>query len=345
MDRIGQPDPGVAAEVQRALDGKTKPRGSLGRLEALAVQFAAIRGEVRPELPVKAVAIMGADHGVVEEGVSAYPAEVTGQMLQNFASGGAAINVLARQVGAELVVLDMGVRIALPPGGPVRDGRVAAGTANFTRGPAMTRAQAIAAVTTGVRLAGELAGRGVTLLGMGEMGIGNSTAASAICAAFLGLPAAEVVGRGTGLDDPGLQRKIDAVERALQVNQPDRQDPFGVLAKLGGFEIAGLAGLVLGAAAARVPVICDGFIASSAALVAARRCPAARGFLIAGHRSVEPGHDRVLQALQLRPLLDLEMRLGEGTGAALAMSLVDGAVRVLREMATFASAGVSDSGR
>lgn len=345
MARIGRPDPVVAEQVQALLDNKTKPRGSLGRLEALAVQYAAIRRQARPEPPCKAIVVMGADHGVADEGVSAYPAEVTGQMLRNFAAGGAAINVLARQVGAELVVVDMGVRTPLAGVDRVRDGRIGPGTANFTRGPAMTRVQTIAALSTGIRLAGELAASGVSLLGIGEMGIGNSTAASAITAALLGLPPGEVVGRGTGIDDDGLRRKIAAVERGLAVNTPDRNDPFDVLTKVGGFEIAGLAGVVLGAAAARVPVMCDGFIASAAALVAVRRCPSALGFLIGGHRSVEPGHARLMQALQVKPLLDLDLRLGEGTGAALAMPLVDAAVRVLAEMATFTSAGVSDSGR
>ena len=347
--RISHPDAAIAAEVQRALDAKTKPRGSLGRLEALAVQVAAIRGLLRPALPVKTVVVMGADHGVVAEGVSAYPPEVTAQMLLNFAAGGAAINVLARQVGAEVLVVDMGVKSPVPDGAPgasaIRRERIGPGTANFAVGPAMTRGQMAAAVATGVRIASELAGKGVTLIGIGEMGIGNTTAASAICAALLGLPPGEVVGRGTGVDDEGLRRKAQVIERALEVNRPDRSDPFDVLAKVGGFEIAGLCGVVLGAAAARVPVVCDGFIASAAALVAARRGPKAAGFLIGGHRSAEPGHARILEALRLRPLLELELRLGEGTGAALAMSLVDAAVRVLAEMATFASAGVSDSGR
>jgi nicotinate-nucleotide--dimethylbenzimidazole phosphoribosyltransferase len=209
----------------------------------------------------------------------------------------------------------------------------------------MSRAQMATAIATGIRIAAELAGRGVTLIGIGEMGIGNTTAASAMSAALLGLPPAEVVGRGTGVDDQGLRRKTAVIERALEINRPDRAEPFDVLAKVGGFEIAGLCGVVLGAAAARVPVVCDGFIASAAALAAVRRAPNAGGFLIGGHRSAEPGHVRVLEALRLRPLLELELRLGEGTGAALAMSLVDAAVRVLAEMATFDSAGVSDSGR
>lgn len=342
---VGGPDLAVAAATAARLDGKTKPRGSLGRLEEIACFYAAARADRRPAPPVKAMVVMGADHGVAAEGVSAYPAEVTRQMLLNFAAGGAAINVLARQVGARLVVVDMGITEPITETTVVRDLRVAAGTANFTRGPAMSVTQAATAVAAGVRLAGELAGEGVTLLGIGEMGIANTTAASALTAALLNLPPGEVVGRGTGVDDGGYQRKIAAVERALAVNRPDPSDPLAVLAQVGGFEIAGLTGIILGAVAARVPVLVDGFIAGTAALAAARLCPAAVGFLLAGHRSVEPGHRKVLEALGLQPLLDLGMRLGEGTGAALAMGLVDAAVRILDEMATFADAAVSDSGR
>jgi nicotinate-nucleotide--dimethylbenzimidazole phosphoribosyltransferase len=342
---ITHPDARVAAEVQRALDGKTKPRGSLGRLEALACRYAAVRGLVRPPLPTKAVVVMGADHGVADEGVSAYPAAVTRQMLLNFAAGGAAINVLARQMGARVVVVDMGIREAIDDAPGIRALRVGAGTANFTRGPAMTEADARRALEAGMDVARGLAGEGVTLLGIGEMGIGNTTSASALTAALLGLPASEVVGRGTGVDAEGLRRKVDAVERGLAVNRPQPDDALDVLAKLGGFEIGGLAGVVLGAAEARVPIVVDGFIANAAALVAARLCPRVPKFLVAGHRSVEPGHARLLEALGLAPLLDLELRLGEGTGAVLAMGLVEAAVRVLLEMATFDEAGVSDTGR
>jgi nicotinate-nucleotide--dimethylbenzimidazole phosphoribosyltransferase len=342
---IRPPDAAMALLTGQRLDAKTKPRGSLGRLEEIARFYAAARGEALPPSPVKAVVVMGADHGVTAEGVSAFPAEVTRQMLLNFARGGAAINVLARQVGAKVVVVDMGISEAIPDCPDIRDLRVGSGTANFTLGPAMTAAQALSAVERGLALAHELCTEGVTLIGVGEMGIGNSTAASALTAALLGVPAGEVVGRGTGVDDQGIRRKITAVERALAVNRPDPGDPLDVLTKVGGFEIAGLVGVVLGAASARVPVVIDGFIASTAALVAVLLCPAAAGYLLAGHRSVEPGHRRVLQALGLRPLLDLDMRLGEGTGAALAMGLVDAAVRILHEMATFADAQVSDSGR
>ena len=342
---IGHPDAAIAAETGRRLDGKTKPRGSLGRLEELARFYTAVRGQQRPPAPVKALVIMGADHGVADEQVSAYPAEVTRQMLLNFAAGGAAINVLARQVGARLVVVDMGIRQPIADCPAIREARVAAGTANFTRGPAMSSGQAQLCIERGIGLGEELAGDGVTLLGVGEMGIGNSTAAAALTAAYLGLPASEVVGRGTGVDDAGVTRKIAAVDRALAVNRPDPGHALDVLARLGGFEIAGLAGVMLGAASRRVPVLVDGFIASTAALAAVRICPRVAAFLLAGHRSVEPGHRRVLEALGLRPLLDLELRLGEGTGAVLAMPLVDASLLLLEEMATFAQAGVSDSGR
>ncbi|MFH0810818.1 MAG: nicotinate-nucleotide--dimethylbenzimidazole phosphoribosyltransferase [Pseudomonadota bacterium] len=342
--RITQVDPRFGEETQRLLDAKTKPRRSLGRLEELACQIAAIRGTTRPSLPRKAIVVMGADHGVAEEGVSAYPQEVTSQMLLNFARGGAAINVLARHAGAQVVVVDMGTKEALPPMAEIRSHRIGPGTRNFTRGPAMTREEAVSAVEAGILVAEELARDGIGLLGIGDMGIGNTTAASALASVFIGVPPEEVTGRGTGIDDAGLQRKIDAIRRGLEVNRPDRRDALGTLAQVGGFEIAGLAGVVLGGAACRIPVVVDGFIASAAALSAARIAWNATGYLIASHRSVEFGHRLVLQALGVTPLLDLDLRLGEGTGAALAMGLLDASLRILHEMATFDSAGVSDAG-
>ncbi len=341
---IAPPDSQVAAQVQAALNDKTKPRGSLGLLEVLACQLAAARGRM-PEPPKKAIVVMGADHGVAEAGVSAYPAAVTTQMLLNFARGGAAINVLARQVGAQVVVVDMGT-LTPPEGAPqILSRRLGAGTANMTKGPAMTLQQAVSGIRTGVHIATELAEQGITLIGVGEMGIANSTSASAITSALLDLPPELTVGRGTGVDDEGLARKRAAVSEALAVNRSHTNEPLRVLCALGGFELAGLVGVMLGAAARRVPVIVDGFIASAAALVAVRLAPPLAGYLVAGHQSVEPGHAHVLAALGLRPLLQLEMRLGEGTGAALAMGLADAAVRVLHEMATFAQAQVDDSGK
>jgi nicotinate-nucleotide--dimethylbenzimidazole phosphoribosyltransferase len=342
--RVVAVDRDVAAEAQRRLDDKTKPRRSLGRIEDLACQVAAIQRTSTPRIAAKAIVIMAADHGVAAAGVSAYPQEVTAQMLLNFAAGGAAINVLARQASARLVVVDMGVKQPLAPHPEIRSLRIGAGTQDFTQGPAMTREQALAAIEAGVRVATELAVGGVDLIGIGEMGIGNTTAASALTAVLTGSAPEEVTGRGTGIDEAGLARKLAAIHAALAHNQPDARDALGTLGKLGGFEIAGLCGVVLGAAAERVPVVIDGFIASVGALVAVRLVPDVAEYLIASHRSVEPGHRRVLEALAARPLLELDLRLGEGTGAALALGLVEASLRVLEEMATFSGARVSDTG-
>lgn len=338
-------DARAARAAQAAIDGKTKPRGSLGRLEQVAVWYAGIRGTAEPALSVKAIAVLVADHGIARAGVSAYPQEVTGQMLLNFDRGGAAINVLARAANAELIVADFGV--AGPPAAStrIRQDRVAAGTADFTTGPAMTRQQAADAVSRGVALADELVARGVTLIGTGEMGIGNTTSSSAIAAVYDAASVADLVGPGTGLDAAGIARKRALVETALAFHRPQASDPLGVLAAVGGFEIAGLAGVILGAAGHGTAVVLDGFITGAAALVACRIAPAARGYLLASHESREPGHRHVLKALGLEPLLRLDLRLGEGSGAALAMPLVDAAVRILREMASFESAGVTDTGR
>jgi len=344
ISEIEEIDATAARAVQLALDRKTKPRRSLGRLEDLACQIAAIRRTATPAPGEKVIVVMAADHGVAEEGVSAYPAEVTAQMLLNFARGGAAINVLARHADARLVVVDMGVRVPPPGLEGVRSVRIAPGTRNLANGPAMTRGQALASLDAGIAIARELAQEGVTLIGLGEMGIGNTTAASALTAAFTGLPPEEVTGHGTGVDQAGLMRKLACIRRGLAANRPEPQDALGTLAALGGFELAGLAGVALGAAARRLPVVLDGFPASVAALVAVRLCPRVQGYLVPSHRSVEVGHRVVLQALGARPLLDLDCRLGEGSGAALAMGLVDAALKVLGEMATFDTAGVSDAG-
>jgi nicotinate-nucleotide--dimethylbenzimidazole phosphoribosyltransferase len=340
--RIVAPDAAAARAAQERLDHKTKPRRSLGRLEEVACQIAAAHGSPTPPLPTKAVVVMAADHGVADEGVSAYPAEVTAQMLLNFAAGGAAINVLARQNGARLLVVDLGTRTAVDAPG-VLSRRIGPGTRNFTRGPAMTREQAIQALEVGIALADQLADEGVDLIALGDMGIGNTTASSALTAAFTGLPPEEVTGRGTGVDDAGWARKVAAVRLAMATNPVSA--PLDVLAALGGFEIAGLAGVVLGAAARRRVVVLDGFITTAAALAAVRLAPAAAGYLLASHRSVEVGHRALLAALGTRPLLDLDLRLGEGSGAALALPIVEAALRILHEMATFASAAVTDSGR
>lgn len=341
---IGSPHAESAAAAQALLDRKTKPRGSLGRLEDLAVRVAAMRGEAKPVLGDRAIVVMGADHGVACEGVSAYPPEVTAQMLLNFAAGGAAINVLGRAAGARVVVYDMGVAGQLPAMDAIRAHKIGAGTANMAVGPAMCADDAVRAVEVGIAAAFELIDEGVGLIGTGEMGIANTTASSALTAVLTGFDPREVTGRGTGIDDDVWKHKVEIVRRAIAVNQPHPSNPLDVLAKLGGFEIAGLCGVVLGAARHRVPVIIDGFISSVAALVAARIAPDVPGYLVASHRSVEVGHRVVLQELGALPLLDLDLRLGEGTGAALAMHLVDAALAIVHEMATFESAGVSDSG-
>jgi len=339
-------EPAMAAS-QAHLDALTKPPGSLGRLEELLVTVAGITGDARPPLRRPAIVVAAADHGVTRRGVSAYPAAVTAQMVATFVAGGAAVNQLAAAVGAEVVVLDVGVAAPVPAmEEPVRGARLVSrrirdGTADMTLGPAMRRDEAEAAIGVGRELIESLVASGVDLVGVGEMGIGNTTAASALVAALTGRPAAEVTGRGTGVDDAGWRRKVRAVERAIEVNGPDPDDPVGVLAALGGLEIAALVGAILAATHARVPVVLDGFITGAAALVAARLAPGSPTRWIPAHRSTEPGHGVVLDELGLRPLLDLELRLGEGTGAALAIGLLAAAVRVRDGMATFASAGVA----
>ncbi|HHV58040.1 MAG TPA: nicotinate-nucleotide--dimethylbenzimidazole phosphoribosyltransferase [Firmicutes bacterium] len=339
-EAIGLLDQEAMAAARRRLDSLTKPQGSLGVLEELAVRLAGITGQALPEVKNKVVIVLAADHGVTEEGVSAYPSEVTAQMVQNFVNGGAAVNVLARQAGARVVVADMGVRAELnfPT---VLPWKVRRGTANMARGPAMSREEAVTALERGSTLAEQEIDQGADLIATGDMGIGNTTAGSSILAAFSGLPVAKLTGRGTGVDDRRLRLKVEAVERALAVNRPDPRDALDVLTKVGGLEIAGLAGVILGCAARRVPVIIDGFISGAAALVAGKLEPRAREFMIASHLSEEPGHRYMLALLDLKPLLQMRMRLGEGTGAVLAMHLLEAACRIMREMATFDSAGVA----
>ncbi len=322
-------------------DQLTKPRGSLGRLEELAVRVAGMTGRERPRLPRKTVIVLAADHGVAAEGVSAYPQVVTAQMVQNILRGGAAINVLARQAGARVVVADLGVATVLPQHPKLIDKKIGPGTKNMTRGPAMSREAALAAIGAGIAIVEAEVEGGLDLIATGDMGIGNTTASSAITAAITGCAVVGVTGRGTGVDDAGWNRKVAVIERALEVNRPDPSDPLDVVAKVGGYEIAGLAGVMLGAAAHRVPVIIDGLISGAAALIASGLSSAVRDYLIAAHTSVEIGHRVILQHLGMVPLLDLGLRLGEGTGAVLAMQLVDDALAVLDEMATFDEAGVA----
>jgi len=331
-----------AMEASRARqDNLTKPQGSLGRLEHLAIKIAGIRREARPVLEKKAIIVMAADHGVAEEGVSAYPQEVTRQMLHNFAQGTAAINVLARLIGARVVVADIGVKSDMGPCQGIVNRKVAPGTRNIARGPAMTREQALQAIGVGIDVVQTEVARGLDIVGTGDMGIGNTTAAAAICAATSGWPVQAVVGRGTGVDDVQLANKVRVVRQALEINQPDPGDPLDVLAKVGGLEIASLVGVMLGAAAHRIPVVLDGLISGSAALIAAGLSPVAEGYFIAAHRSAEPGHKAVFAQLRSSPLLDLNMRLGEGTGAALGIFLAEAAVKTMNEMVTFDEAGVA----
>ncbi|MEA2536179.1 MAG: nicotinate-nucleotide--dimethylbenzimidazole phosphoribosyltransferase [Chloroflexota bacterium] len=327
--------------ARERLDQLTKPRGSLGRLEDLVVQLAGVRGAAMPSIERRAIVVMAADHGVAARGVSAYPSEVTGQMVANFLSGGAAISALGRQLGARLVVVDMGVATAIPPRDDLLSRRLGPGTADLSAGPAMTERQALAGIEAGIEIAASLAADGVELIVPGEMGIGNSTAAAAIVAVLTGRPAAEVTGRGTGLADPELARKIALIDAAIAGHRLGAGDPIAVLATVGGFEIAGIVGLLLGSGAARVAVLLDGFIVGAAALVAVALAPALGPHLNAGHRSAEPGHRVVLDALGLRPILELDLRLGEGSGAAVALGVVDATVRLYREMATFEEAAVS----
>jgi nicotinate-nucleotide--dimethylbenzimidazole phosphoribosyltransferase len=322
-------------------DMLTKPPGSLGRLEGLSIQLAGITGKQSPSLKDKVIITMAGDHGVVAEGVSAYPQEVTRQMVINFLRGGAAINVLARHIGARVVVVDMGVASDVPAGDVLVVRKIALGTANMSRGPAMGRDQAVESILKGVEVVEEEIQRGLDIVGTGDMGIGNTTPSAAIACALMKQHPKEVAGRGTGVDDEGLKRKIAAIERALSVNRPDPGDGLDVLSKVGGFEIGGLAGVMLGAAAQRKPVMVDGFISTAAAMIAVAIAPVCRDYLIAAHRSKEHGHGLMLEWLALNPLLDFDLRLGEGTGAALGITIAEAACKILAEMATFGEAGVS----
>lgn len=337
-----QPIDETAAQAARARqDTLTKPQGSLGRLEELSVQLAGITGNTIPMIKNKVIVTMAGDHGVVAEGVSAFPQEVTPQMVSNFLAGGAAINVLARFVGARVVVVDMGIAADLPACEGLVSKKIAHGTANMTKGAAMTHDQATEAILRGVEVIEAEIARGLDIVGTGDMGIGNTTPSAAIACTLTGRPPAEIAGRGTGVDDEGLKRKINAIERALSMNKPDPKNGLDVLAKVGGFEIGGLAGVMLGAAANRKPVMVDGFISTAAAMIAVAIAPQCRPYLISAHRSKEYGHGVMLDWLGVKPLLDLDLRLGEGTGAALGISLAEAACKILAEMATFSEAGVS----
>ncbi|GAB4274704.1 MAG: nicotinate-nucleotide--dimethylbenzimidazole phosphoribosyltransferase [Coriobacteriia bacterium] len=339
---IADIDPAAMDAAQVRLDSLTKPPGSLGRLEELAARIAAIQGTARPALDRKRVIVMAGDHGVVAQGVSPYPQEVTAQMVANFAAGGAAINQIAAWAGADVVVVDVGVAADVSGIEGIVHAKIRPGTDDMSQGPAMSRAEAIAAMEVGLGLANEAHAAGVDIVAIGEMGIGNTTAAAAVTAALTGERPEVVVGPGTGLDPEGVARKARIVARALEVNDVDPEDPLGVVSCVGGLEIAGLAGVVVGCAAHGIPVVADGFISGAAALVASRYEPRAEQYLFLSHVSAEPGHLAVTGAFTTDPVLDLQMRLGEGTGAALAMGIIDAACRCMSDMATFEEAGVSD---
>ncbi len=334
-------DTSRALAIQERLDTLTKPQGSLGRLEELAKKYCLITGKDRPQIQNKIIFTFAGDHGVADEGVSAFPKEVTPQMVYNFLRGGAGVNVLARHAGAKVIVVDAGVDHEFEPAEGLEIRKVGRGTRNMTKGPAMTRAEAEQAVLVGIEMV-EKYRDGLDLIGTGDMGIGNTTPSSAIVSVITGADPEQVTGRGTGIDDKSLRSKAEIIRKAISVNKPDRSDALDVLAKVGGFEIAGIAGLVLGAARYRIPVVVDGFISTAGALIAAELNPAVKGYIIAAHQSVEIGHRKMLAHLEQAPLLDLNLRLGEGTGAALGMSLVEAGVKILTEMATFADAGVSE---
>ena len=340
---IREPDAAAAAAARERQGRLTKPPGSLGFLEDISVRIAGMTGDPRPKIGAGAVFVMAGDHGVCEEGVSAFPSEVTPQMVMNFVRGGAAINVLARQAGARVVVTDVGVSAELDPAEGLYLKKIGRGTRNMAKGPAMSRSDALRSVEVGIEVfEAELTRQRFGIAATGDMGIGNTTPSAAIVAVLTASPPGSVVGRGTGVDDEGLARKVSAIERALAINKPDAADALGVLAAVGGFELGAIAGTILAAAAHRIPVLIDGFISGAGALIARGLCPLSLEYMIAAHTSAEPGHRTALRSLGLRPLLDLGLRLGEGTGAALAMGLCDAACRTLDEMATFDEAGVSE---
>lgn len=340
--------------AQRRLDNLTKPPGSLGRLEEFARRLVAITEERMPSINKKAIFTFAGDHGITEERVSAYPKEVTAQMVFNFLRGGAGINVLARHARADVIVIDISVDYDFGDSGVPKNSqnfwggskgllnlKVVHGTKNFTKGPAMTRDEAIRCIEVGIELANAYAKRGYRIFATGEMGIGNTTPSSAIASVLTGRPVEEVTGKGTGISDAALMKKIEVIKRGIAINSPDPSDPIDVLAKVGGAEIGGIAGLVLGAAANRIPIVIDGFISTAGALVAYCIEPKTRDYMFGAHNSVEIGHKAMLDKLGLRPILDLDLRLGEGTGAVLAMLMIEAGLKIYKEMATFDEAGVS----
>ncbi len=341
---ITEPDKKMVAAAENRLREQARPAGCLGLLEDVGARLAGIFGTLDVRLQNKVIVTCAGDHGICAEGVSLFPSDVTPQMVYNFVNGGASINVLARHAGARVEVADLGVAVDFESELPIFHKKVRKGTDNFARGPAMTRDEAVRSIEAGIEIVDELTAKGpIHLLGTGDMGIGNTSPSTAIIAVYSKLPVADLAGRGTGLDDDGLKLKIAAIEKGLAVNRPDPSDPVDVLSKVGGFEIGGLAGLVIGAASHGIPVVCDGFISTAGALLACKLAPKARDYLFASHNSVEVGHRYMLDHLNLIPLLDLGFRLGEGTGAALAMELIDAATRILCDIKTFEEVAIADA--
>jgi nicotinate-nucleotide--dimethylbenzimidazole phosphoribosyltransferase len=346
-------DTSLLQKAQARLDNLTKPKDSLGRLEEFAKQLAAITGNPMPDMDKKVVFIFAGDHGVAEEGVSAFPKEVTREMVLNFINGGAAINVLARHAGADVVVVDIGIDYDFDPSlspltkGGIKGGlfisqKVVHGTKNITKGPAMTRQEAEQCIQIGIDLANAYSNQGYSIFVTGDMGIANTTPSSAIAAVLTERPVKDVTGRGTGIDEHALKNKISVIEHAIALNNPDPNDPIDMLSKLGGAEIGGIAGLILGAAAQKKPVVVDGFISTAGALIAYLIEPKTKDYMFAAHNSVEIGHRAMLDRIGLKPILDLNLRLGEGTGAVLAMSIIEAGLKIYKEMSTFGEAGVSE---
>jgi len=343
LKRIKPVNPDLLHQAQAKLDNKTKPLGSLGRLEEFARRMAAISGTLEPDTAKKVIFTFAGDHGITEEGVSAFPKEVTPQMVFNFLGGGAGVNVLARHAGVEVRVVDVGVDYDFENTPGMIHRKVARGTRNFAKGPAMTRDEMLAAVQVGIDLADLCKAEGIALVGTGEMGIGNTTPSSAMIAAISGKTVSQVTHRGTGINDEALAHKVRVIEQGLALNKPDSSDPLDVLTKVGGLEIAAITGLVLGCAANSIPVVIDGFISTAGALIASELHPHVADYIFAAHESVEIGHRFMLERIGAQPILDLQFRLGEGTGAALAMTLIEAGVKIMKEMATFEQAGVSKS--
>jgi nicotinate-nucleotide--dimethylbenzimidazole phosphoribosyltransferase len=342
LNRIQPAERSLSAAAQAHLDDLTKPQGSLGRLEEIALKYVLATGSFDPQLSRKKICCFAGDHGVAAEGVSAFPAEVTPQMVYNMLGGGAAINVLSRHAGADLDVIDMGVNHDFPDMAGLVNRKVKPGSANMAAGPAMSEKDALQALLSGAEIAFEAHDAGYHLLGTGEMGIANTTPATALYSVLLDVSVENITGRGTGIDDERLQHKIEVIHKAIAVNAFRCTTAFGTLAALGGYEIAAITGFILGAAARKIPVVVDGFISSVGAVVALKLCPSVDDYIFFSHTSNEQGHRKVMQKLGARPILDLDLRLGEGTGAALAMQVIEGAVKIYKEMATFSSARVSE---